>query len=173
MSLLSLSYPVLALAINAPAQRFKLPFRATGKTTLCELCEREPFLSQLWRPSSYLQELKGKARPPSRFNGPVISLEPPAPKKCLVPISILAEEGIGHGMLPVAEIPTSQFYPNPCEETGSDKIYLPWTADSRWQNFLLLEMKAAHILLATMLPDLRASVRSKKLLGKPFHKSCS
>lgn len=68
MSLLSLSYPVFALAINAPAQRFELPFRATGKTTLWELCERELFLSHLWRPSLYLQELKEKAGPPSTSN---------------------------------------------------------------------------------------------------------
>lgn len=115
MPLLSLSYPVLALAINAPAQGFKLPFRDTGQTILCELCEGEPFLSHLWRPSLYLQELKGKAGPPSTFNSSVIPLEALAPKKCLIPTSILAEEGIGRGMLPVAEIPTSQFfYQNPC-----------------------------------------------------------
>lgn len=94
MSLLSLSYSVLALAINAPAQRFKLPFKAIRKTTLSELCEGEPFLSHLWRPSSYLQELKGKAGPSSTSNVSVISLEPLAPKKCLIPASKLAEEGM-------------------------------------------------------------------------------
>lgn len=126
MSLHSLCYLLLALAINASAQRFKLSFRVTGKTTLCELCEREPFLSHLWRPSLYLQELKAKAGPPSTFNGPVISLEGLAPKKCLIPASILAEERIGHGMLPVAETPTSQFsYQNPCGQIRSDKVYLP------------------------------------------------
>lgn len=129
MSFLSLSYPILALAINAPAQRFKLPLRATGKTTLCELCEREPFLSHLWRPSLYLQEVEGQAGPPSTFNGPVISLEALAPEKYLIPTSILAEEGIGHGMLPAAEIPASQFsYQNPCGEIRCNKVHLPWTA---------------------------------------------
>lgn len=57
----------------------------------------------------YLQEVKGQAGPPSTFDGPVISLEALAPKKYLIPNSILVEEGIGHGMLPVAEISMSQF----------------------------------------------------------------
>lgn len=102
----SLSYPASALAINSPAQRFKLPFRATGKTTLRELCERDPFLSHLWMPSLCLQELKEKAGAPSTFSGPVIPLEALAPKKCLNLTSIPAEEGMGHGILLVAEIPT-------------------------------------------------------------------
>lgn len=101
----SLSYPASALAINASAQRFKLPVRATGKTTLHELCERDPFLSHLWMPPLCLQELKVKAGATSTFSGPVISLQALAPKKCLISTSVPAEEGMGHGIFPVAESP--------------------------------------------------------------------
>lgn len=104
----SFSYPASAPAINALAQRFKLPFKGTGKNTLCELCERDPFLSHLWMPSLCLQELKGKAGAASTFSSPVMSLEALAAKKCLISTSVPAEEGMGHGIPPVAEIPTSQ-----------------------------------------------------------------
>lgn len=172
MSLLSLSFPVLALAINAPAQRFKLPFRAIRKTTLSELCKGKPFLSHLWRPSSSLQELKGKAGPPSTSNVSVISLELLAPKKCLIPTSSLAEEGIGCSLWQKFlhhSSPTKTLV----EKLGVKKVYLPWTADRQWQNFLFLKMRAAHTLLASMLPNLSASVRSRKWLGKLCYKSCS
>lgn len=100
----SFFYPASAPAINALAQRFK----ATGKTTLCELCERDPFLSHLWMSSLCLQGLKVKAGAPSTFSSTVMSLEALAPKKCLISTSVPAEEGMGHGIPPVAEIPTSQ-----------------------------------------------------------------
>lgn len=125
----SLSYPASALAINAPAQRFKLPVRATGKNTLCELCERDPFLSHLWMPSLCLQELKLKAGAPSTFSSPVISLEALSPKICLISTSVPAEEGMGHGILPVAEIT----HHSPTAKTLVGKLPVRKSTSLEWQ----------------------------------------
>jgi len=64
--------------------------------------------SHVWMPPLCLQELKVKVGAPRTFNGLVTLLQALAPKKCLISISVPAEEGMGHGIRPVAEILMSQ-----------------------------------------------------------------